>query len=51
MFRWVRDERFIILWNAKFTMGGVIHRKESIEKSVEFLFANITDIANFHTAI
>ena len=51
MFRCVRDKRFIMLWNAEFAMGGVIRRKESIEKSVEFPFAYITDIANFHRAI
>jgi hypothetical protein len=51
MFRCIRDKGFVMLWNAESAMGGVICRKQSVEKSVEFSFAYITDIANFYRAI
>ena len=51
MFRWVRDKGFMVLWNAEYAMGLVTFRKQSIEQSVEFPFAYVTDITNFHGAI
>lgn len=51
MFRCVRDKGLIMLWNAESAMGGVVCRKQSIEKSVEFPLTLITNIANFHRPI
>jgi hypothetical protein len=41
----------MILWHSESAMGWMVCRKQSIEKTVEFAFAYVADVADFHRAI
>jgi hypothetical protein len=50
MIRQVGDERFIMFWHASL-VGGIVGRKQGVEKTMEFASAYEADIANLHGPI
>lgn len=44
------DEGFMIFWDAEL-VGGIVCRKEGVEKTMEFASAYKADIADFHRSI
>jgi hypothetical protein len=51
MLRWVGDEGHMVLWHTEPAMGWMVCWEQSIEKTVEFAFAYVTDVANLNRAI
>ena len=51
MFWTLGDKLLIVLWHTEQAMGLIVFGKQSIEKTVEFAFAYVTDVANLHGAI
>lgn len=51
MFLDIERKLFVVLWNTEFYMGLVVWGQQNIEKTVEFPFADVANVANFHGGI
>ena len=51
MFLDIERKLFVVLWNTKLYMGLVVWGQQNVEKTVEFPFADVADVADFHGGI
>ena len=51
MYIWTPRDKLLIILRYTEHMGWIVCGKESIEKTVKFAFAYVTDVANLHGAI